>query len=515
MKQNKIFSLLLFLQVIVTMCTTLTAQTDAPADSSSKEYWRKAGYEARLEGKPEISRELYLKVLQIDEHDWDANLAVARLYFNKEDYKESLKYYNVIFSGDTTDVEALWGMGRCYFRTGKFEKAVMFYRKANSYLSGHVPLMFDLAYALTNNNQLKEAISVYDSILSVDSLNVSAWAGAGKLYYWLGRPVKSSYYYKKALQIEPQNSEYIEQYDRVRSELALSVNYQFHYINESEPVALGSDTKAYNIDALMQRIVINKRAGDRFLLTFSALLDHSDREYSWQEKESRWFDNTYLKLTYLAGNNRIGIHGGYSISDSIFSTYGIAWEISGRFKNLKISNTLSAGYDYYYYWNKVGHDYASDYLRFEYKNLILEGVYRFANVRELYLLDTDAPGRNPGHLYTVSLRYNLFKNPKISVGLYHQFRDYKYRSPLYWSPQDRKLNGANIGIYWKISEKMYFYSYGNIGKDNYDIEHWEASAELGYTLKAFSITAGAYRFYNPWYESFNANISLTKRFQGK
>ncbi len=482
-------------------------------DTTSAEYWRKIGYEYRLIDKPDSSLFAYLRVLQIQRLDWDANLAVARLYFNAENYKTSLIYYRNIYDNDSTDVEALWGMGKCYFRLGDFGLSVKYFQIANLYLKNYIPLMLDYAAALTNFNKLKDAINVYQNIISFDSTHVDALAGLGKLHYWSGKPYSSRKYYQKALLLDPANAELKQQLEKVNRELGFTVNYQFHYVNENEPVSLGSDTLAYNINAIVQRVTVNRRIHDNFFLTFSCLADHSVREYAFQDTETRWFDNSYIKGTFIVRNHKVHLYTGYSLSEDKFSSYGTGWDFTRKFGKLKFSNALSAGYDYYYYWNKVGHDFISDQVRLEYKNFVLEGVYRFANVKELTLLEApDTIGRNKGIVYTISGRYTVLKNPKISLGIYYQFRNYQYRSPLYWSPSDRKLLGINTGVYLKISEKSYFYGYGNIGKDNYDIQHWEASAEAGYNFKKFSLSCGVYRFYNPWYESLDAFISLTKQF---
>jgi tetratricopeptide (TPR) repeat protein len=507
-----------FIAIFFMMNYSVDGQIDTvriELDSTHADYWRKAGYESRIDGRTEQALQAYLRVLQIDSPDWDANLAVARLYFELENYHASLQHYNNILSNDTTDVEALWGIGRCYFRTGEFGTAVNYYRKASVYLPDYSPILLDLASAFTNDNKLKEALNVYHRVIALDSTNIDALSGLGKLYYWSGKPYKSTKYYERAFKVDPINAELKQQLDRVKREMALNVNYQFHFVNENEPVSYGSDTLAYNIDALIQRLSISKRMNDFLYITVSGLIDHSVREYSWQDTEKRWFDNSYIKSTFLGGNHKIHLYAGYSKAEDQFSSYGIGWDYSRKFGKFRLSNSCLAGYDYYYYWNDVGHDFITNQLKLEYKNIILEGVYRFANVRELYILDLDTIGRNKGTLYTISGRYSFLKNPRISVGLYHQFRDYQYRSPKYWSPQDRKLNGLNTGIYWKISKKLYFYGYGNIGKDNYDIKHWEASSEIGFTHKTFSFSGGVYRFYNPWYESFDAYLSLTKTISGK
>jgi tetratricopeptide (TPR) repeat protein len=513
------YILILLFHVIIYIPPMVYGQNDSIsqelADSTSTEYWRQIGYFEGQNGNDEASLNAYLMIIRMNRNDWDANLAVARLYFRSENYEESIRYYNVISENDSSDVEALWGIGRCLFRKGQFSESVIFFKKADHYLQNHIPILEDLGNALTNDNKLKEATGVFRKIITLDSVNANAWGTTGKLFYWMGQPHKAKKYYERALLLDPDNVIFQQQFHNVQKELALSLNYQLHYINENEPVSMGSDTLAYNINAVVQRLLISKRVHDLFFITISTLFDHSAREYAWQNNETRWFDNSYVSGMLISGNHKVSLHAGYSFSDSLITTYGLNWNYVKRIRSFKLTSMMAFGYEYYYYWNRVGHDYASENLRLEYKNFILEGVYRYVNVRQLYLLDLDSIARNPGHLFSISGRYNFFKNPKISAGIYYQYRDYQYRSPFYWSPQNRKLLGINAGIYWKISDRIYMYYYGNIGKDNYEIQHWEASGELGYSHKNFSFSAGIYRFYNPWYESLNANISVTRRFTAK
>lgn len=510
----KIISVLIFLPWMGS--DTLVAQEGSAKggmeDTTSAEYWRRKGFEARVNGDMEQSLQNYLHVLTLDPSDWDANLAVARLYFAKEDYKASAIHYQVVYENDSTNTEALWGIGRSDYRMGNFKEAVIWYRKALVFLPGHLPLLEDLSHALVNSNQSQEALKVYQEMLSEDSSIALAWVGIGKISQLTGKPATALKYYKKALALDPGNKEIADQQKQVQSEMAFTAGYQFLYINEQEPIDIGIDTAAYNINALLQRITISKRVSDRLFLTFSHLLDRSTREYYQQETEKRWYDNTSLRAMLVAGNHRVNLQAGVSFEEKKWTSYGLSWDYGKKLGKLRINNTLSAGYDYYYYWNQVGHDYVSDLLRFSLGNLMLEASYRYVNVRELFLIELDTLGRNPGHQYALAGKYTFFKNPKVTLGIYHQYRDYKYRSTRYWSPQERTLNGATATVYWDSKKGLYAYVSGNIGQDSYEISHWEASGEVGYTHKKMSFSLGASRFYNPWYENFIAYMSVTKRF---
>ena len=483
-------------------------------DTTSVEYWRQKGYEARVGGDIELSLRHYMRVIAIDPDDWDANLAVARILFAKGDYKKAIEHYKPVVKHDSTNSEALWGIGRCNYRLGNFSESVTWYQRALVLLPGHIGLMEDLSYGLINSNRSEEALEFYRKIIELDPSVAAGWAGLGRVLLITGKPGESLKHLRKALELDPGNKEIEAILRQAKNQMAFSLGYQFMYINEQEPIDFGSDTAAYNINALINIVTLSKRITDRFSLRFRHLLDNSNREYYQQNDTNRWFDNTSLRGSFLLGNHNLHLFAGGSLEEEKLTNYGLSWDFNKRIRKLRISNTITAGYDYYYYWNQVGHDYISDNLRLTYSKFTLNMNYRYVNVRALTEFDT--LGRNPGHQYTITGRYSLFKNPKLTLGIYHNSRNYSYRSPRYWSPQEYKLNGATATVNWESKKGLYTWLSGNIGKYNdatqKDIRHWEASGEIGYNYKTMSYAAGAARFYNPWYENFIAYVSVTKRF---
>lgn len=504
----------LLINLLLLLMGNLSAQTPDD-DTLSVEFWRQKGYEARMNGDMEASLSFYQRVLTLDLNDWDANLAVARIYFSGEDYPRAAIHYLKVHQYDSTNTEALYGLGRCNYRQGKFTEAATWYKKALIFLPDHFPLLEDLSYALINDNKPKEAVVVYRKMTEANPSSALAWAGLGKVMLNTGKPASALNYFDKALKLDPENPEIKKLHLQAKNQMALTLGYQFMYINENEPIDKGSDTLAYNIDALVNVISFTKRVSDRLVLRFSHLLDNSERIYWNQPDTNRWYDNTSLRATMLLGKHTLSAYAGLSVFENQWTTYGFYWETSYRLKKVQISNTFTAGYDYYYYWNQVGHDFVSDAFRLTAGRFRLDATYRYVNVRELYLIELDTLGRNPGHQYSITARYSLFKNPKVTLGIYHQYRDYTYRSTRYWSPQDRKLNGGLLSVYWESKQGFYMTATGNIGQDSYDIGHWEAAVDMGYNRKTTGYSIGFSRFSNPWYDNMVAYISFTKRFVRK
>jgi len=480
-------------------------------DTTSVEYLRQKGYEARVNGDMGQSARYYRRITELDPTDWDANLALARIEFANGSYDSAIRHYLHVVAYDSANTESLWGIGRCHYRSGRFREAEKWYRKALIHIPGRLPLLEDLSHALINSNRPKEALAVYLNMLEGDSTMAMAWMGAGRVYLITGKPHTALRYLREAQRLDPDNEDITSLIRQAERQIAFTLGFTSMYINEREPIDLGSDTAAYNINALVQVMSISKRVSDRLLLRFSHLIDRSHREYFGQEDEQRWYDQTSLRGTLLLGSQQISMYLGASVNEEMLTTYGINHTYNRRFGKLNIANSLTAGYDYYYYWNQVGHDHVTNNLTIRRGKLRLDAAYRYVNVRELYLIDLDTVGRNPGQQYTVTLRYTFFKNPNITLGIYQHYRDYKYRSPRYWSPQERLQNGALMTLYWEPAKGMHVSATGNIGRDSDDIAHWEASGEIGYNRKTWSYSVGASRFYNPWYENAIGYVSISKR----
>jgi len=472
-------------------------------DTNDIEYWRALGYNNRVEGNYKESLKFYSKVLEIDNLDYDAKLAIARLYFIIEDYSSSLIYYNKIFQYDSTDVEALLGFGRCNFRMEKFSSSANYFEKAIYFLPDYFPAYFDLARAYIAENDLKAAITTYEKLNDIDPTFAESWAGIGKMYYWMGFPFLAVENYRRAILLDTANKEIIDQYERVKKETDYNVSAVFKSINEKE--------ESYEINAFVQTYGVNKRINDRFSISLNVLLDNSDRDFTYSKDENRWFDNTYARITYISQYNRISAFAGMSNSDGGLTSYGMSWQSIFRIEKIKINNSLTAAYDYFYYWNEVGQDYISDFIRITYKRLTIDGLIRYAIVRDNYVWDFETLDINHHSLISFSGRYKFFKNPSVTLGYNYNYRTYENQSPLYYTPFERHLSSYSAAGYYAY-KKFYSYISYQFGNDNYDIENWNADAEIGYTGNSLSVALGGSKFYNPYYENRILFIALRKRF---
>jgi hypothetical protein len=343
-------------------------------------------------------------------------------------------------------------------------------------------------------DELDSAIVIYKKIMVIDSTYAEAWEGIGKMLYWKGYPKSALEYYSKAVSLDPTNKMLAQDYKKIKNELKFIVSASLHKINENE------DT--YNIDAIVQKYSLNKRTGDHFSFSINPMLDYSKREYSDNTTEKRWYDNTWVKFTFLSPHHKLSAFIGASASDDKLTSYGLSWNAIFNISKIKIKNTITAAYDYFYYWNEVGHDYISNYLSINYKCIILDGTYRYAVVRNNFIWDFEEKEKNPNTLFNTAIKFRIFNKPKIYLGVSNQYRNYEYQSPLYYTPYERSLYGIYFSEYYS---KNKFYNYIDFfyGKDNYNIINWTGNIEIGLTTDKISYSLGGSRFYNEFYQNYN------------
>lgn len=483
--------------------------------------WRSAGYLAREEGDYVTAIDYYQKILDSDPEDYDARLALGRLYILKEEYKTAISYFNKIYLSDSTDVEAMNGLGECYGHSGKDKESVRYYEEALSYYGEDIMQYFNLAKAYGNAGELDRAIELYREIIALDNTYSEAWAGIGKMYYWMGKPETAVVFYEKALELDPGNEEIASEFQSVRSELDYSLSVNLGPVNEIE--------ENYEIIAMISRIGFEKRIDDHFHVQAGFLLDYSNRDYSDDEADTtRWYSNTRIRGSWMTRHHTLSASAGYSVTDNKFSAYGLNWKLNYQAGMVSLKNSVNVGYDYFYYWNKVGSLSVTDELELSYRFLGLNARFTAGIVDNVTVIDytSDAEpfsSQNPYQSYGISLFFKFLRNPVIKAGINYSYLDYKYKSPLYYSPFGRNLTGASLSLYYDISKFFVFGNFAyNIGSEyNFEesdsgemekirmnVDNWSTNLELGYDFYPVSFSVGASNFYNPYYQNITGFIAV-------
>lgn len=510
------------------MCIGMSAfsqQTDI-------EKFRRMAYEAKLKGDHETAILNYQEVLKIAPEDYDAKLALARLFFQQKKYDHAYSYYDLIYTNDNTDVEAINGFGKIYFRQGELNKAIIEFKKSIALAPKHVPPYFDLAQLYIEKNKFDSAQIIYLRIIDIDNTYAEAWGGIGNMYYWREKPYSAIPYYEKAMALDPANTLWQKKLANIKRIIAYNASATFLYVNERE--------ESYNIDAFIQKYSLSKRITSLVDLSVSTLFDRSNRDYYGDSLDAiRWYDNSWLKLNCILPNNRFSAYVGFTKSDSRLSTYGANWTSYFKLSALKFKNSITAGYDYYYYWNQVGKNFLTDNFTISYKKFNLDLGIIYGAVIDNYVADYYADVydtiANPHHAYSIGLKYQLFSKPKISIGLRHSYYDFTYQSPRYYSPNERYLDGVFFSSYYEMKN---FYAYVdfsyNLGQETYyeeatngaiqgpsvrydefvnnNLNNWASNIDFGYNRNSISFSMGGGRFYNPYYENTTFYLAIKGRF---
>lgn len=499
---------LLILSLVIMITASSYGQTD------EIENWRNLGYQAKTENDFSSSITYYQKILMADPADYDARLALARLYVITKEYRTAIVIFNEIYKDDSTDVEALNGLGDCNGKLGQDKKSVFYFEKALFFLPDNVQQHLYLARAYGNAGDLEKAIEVYRGIMLIDDTYSEAWAGIGRMYYWMGKPKSAVVYYEKALNLDPQNEEIKNEYLEVKSELSYALSFKSGPVKEIE--------ENYEIDALISKVRIEKRIGDHFQIEANFLLDYSNRDFIDDSGDTaRWYNSSWIKASRISKHHTISVFGGYSNTDNKISTYGLEWKLNYSAGRFTIKNSINAGYDYFYYWNEVGGKSIADEAQLTFGIFGLNARYTYGRIDPVIVFITGeslAPHQNPYQAYGVSLSCKILKRPDIRISLNHSYLNYEYKSPKYYSPLDRTLTGASTSIYYSFL-KLYFYgsfaynigteyNIGELKNVKMDVDNWSSNLELGYNHYPFSFSIGGSNFYNPYYQNITGFIAV-------
>ncbi|NPA42984.1 MAG: tetratricopeptide repeat protein [Chlorobi bacterium] len=504
----------------------LYAQTD------SVEVWRARGYEAKTRGELREAVRWYARILEARPGDYDARLALARLYVQTGRYEEAERLFEQMLEEDPSDAEALKGLGDVYLYTDRYDSAIAYYRRAVEAAPDHIPFYFDLARAYAWAGRLDDAVAVYRTILQKDDTYAEAWQGLGKMYWWKNKPVTALRYYRRALRWDPASEEIRKEYEELLKETAVV------WDNKLKPVYEGEEN--YEILALSHVSTLSQRVTDNWSVAAMHHLDYSRRDFYNPDMSDtlRWYHSAGLKSSVYLTDHRFDIYGSYSATDEKFSSYGLGWQWDFSAGRFRFRQSVDAGYEYFYYWNRVGHHRLEERFRADYKAWRAELELQGGVVDKAFILDVPADryeeDYNPFFGGGVTLSYRLLRKPELRVGAGYSYLTYTYKSNRYYSPLGRRLLGPEVSVYAPLGS---FYVYAYTGTRWGSEYYWErikaggpgpgpggnkevlrkvyvpvyslsADVEAGYSRKAWEayLTWGA--FVTPFYRNMHTSVGV-------
>lgn len=134
---------------------------------------------------------------------------IADMHFARGDLEEAEKWFIKALAFDPNHPEALNRLGVIYIQQGNARRAEILYRKLLSITQKESIYYCNYGRCLYNQKRLPEAIEAYDNALKLDASRPSRFVSVGQIYYELKDYVKALSYFAKALDLDPQNKEYL------------------------------------------------------------------------------------------------------------------------------------------------------------------------------------------------------------------------------------------------------------------------------------------------------------------
>lgn len=171
----------------------------------TKEKFTKA-FELHQANKLDEAEKLYLKVIEDNSQNFDANNLLGLLYFQKNDYKNAEIYIKnaLLIKNDPYFCDNL---GKVYTKSKKFDKAIEILKQGLEQDSRNYSLWFDLAMAYKGNYQFKEAKQAYEKVLEINPKIHQAYFNLAYLCFNDNEPDKAIKCYEKALETLPNDFE--------------------------------------------------------------------------------------------------------------------------------------------------------------------------------------------------------------------------------------------------------------------------------------------------------------------
>ncbi len=466
------------------------------------ELWRNLGYSYKENNEFEKAIFCYEKVLAQNSEDYDARLALARLYLTTNLLVKSRKYFQQILDNDKTDVEAYLGLARIEKAEEKYALSIRYYRLALKYLPKNIPIILEIADVYLDSDKLDSALDSYQKILKIDDTWSEAWSGIGKIYWWKNQPFKAMQYYEKALELDPQNKEISNQLRDIKESIKWNFSTAFSFQKESE--------ETYQIKSYNQKYQLKKRFNDIFSLQAVSFWQYADKDEN-SLTTKRYYDSSYLKSNLSLRNFKLNCSVGGSLTDSTLTVIDAGFGFNFEIKNLKLENNLNFGNEYFYYWQKVRRDYLKENLYLNFGKISFQANYQIGKVEKNYILDKETMSENTFLDYSFSLKYKIKKLPDLSIGTVYRFIDYAYYSSLYYSPIDRSIYGFTGSLYQPFG-KFYLYLDGSANQDNNEIYETNYDAEIGVSIKKYSVSISYSAFENKYYQSNTLSLTLSGEF---
>ena len=150
------------------------------------------------------SKEIYLKVLELENTNPYALIGLGHLHYDYKEYREALHYWTRMYNQnhDSCDIRVLTSLGNCHRKLKTYEEGIPYFNKALERDPVNFYALFGMADCYRGLNRQKESIYFWNKILDIDPQNKVILTRAGDAYRNIAEFAKAKDYYEKALDID-------------------------------------------------------------------------------------------------------------------------------------------------------------------------------------------------------------------------------------------------------------------------------------------------------------------------
>ncbi len=472
-------------------------------DTTQVEPLRLAGYACKLWGKPLRAISFYRKVLQIQPQDYDATLALARLYTIITNYPVAERFYRKLLQQDSTDVEALWGLADLSLWQDRLAEAEQYARQAIHYLPAHPAGYFRLARILIARGKLNAARQAYWQINRIDSTYSEAWAGLGQIAEWQNQPYRALNHYLRALQLDPGNATYQQAVKRMQSAMDFHIQSRGGLVQETENRA---DYSNYRL-----LLSFRKRINDRLEIHLQNSKLFLQRTLQRTATiTSLEYDVQTVRVIWHASSGQITGEAGYSFARQQPERL----RLDGWWDVLPSLRWFAGGeYSFFYAWENLYALSVRTGLRWQ------RGRFRVsANLRLGRILDDPVYDEhwmiqrqdNNRVSTSLSVEWLLYRAYNLRLLMGYSFNDHQYLSPYHYTPQ--RLEAYSVGFnFYREWSPFYLYGEGMVGTNSDRVDQAVASLETGFLINQWVVGFSSAFFSNPYYQNWSGELILKVR----
>ena len=159
------------------------------------------------EGKTEVAKELYNRVLKIDPNHSQALKNIAIIFINLKDYQKAKECYEKAVEIDPNSADAYYNLGIIFKELKEYQKAKSCYEKADNIQPNNTIIQTNLGIIFNDLGEYQKAKDCYEKAIKINPDNGKAHYNLGIIYKDSGELQKAKICFKKVIEINPNEHE--------------------------------------------------------------------------------------------------------------------------------------------------------------------------------------------------------------------------------------------------------------------------------------------------------------------